>query len=118
MEDAANGSKEHDHKNMPDLNLICGKKYCEEQSYNRDAAIRNGADAVKLAEDCARLTATNNGAILDTLAAAYAEVGKFAAAVTNAQLAINLATAQGDTKSATEIRARLEAYKSGRPYRE
>jgi hypothetical protein len=56
--------------------------------------------------------------MLGTLAAAYAEAGRFTEAVATAQKAIELARAGGDTRSATVIGQLLRLYRSGRPYHE
>ena len=83
-----------------------------------DPDVRNGAEAVQLSERAARLTEFKNPAVLDTLAAAYAEDGRFAEAVATVQKALDLATAAGNEKLAVGIRRHLETYKSGRPHRE
>jgi tetratricopeptide (TPR) repeat protein len=55
---------------------------------------------------------------LDTLAAAHAAAGDYAQAVSVAERALERAEAAGYTLVAESIRARLELYRSGRPYRE
>jgi hypothetical protein len=54
--------------------------------------------------------------ILDTLAAAYAEAGRFPEAVATAEKAEQLATTAGSKKPAGENRQRLELYRAGKPY--
>ena len=83
-----------------------------------DASLRDGVEAVELSEHAARLTEFKNSSILDTLAAAYAEGGRFAEAVETAQKALDLATAAGNDTLAMGVRTRLETYKSGQPCRE
>jgi tetratricopeptide (TPR) repeat protein len=83
-----------------------------------DAAFRNGTEAVDLAERAVRLTGGNNPAFLDTLAAAYAEAGRFAEAVATAERAVELARAQPDETQAQKLDARLELYRQGRPFRQ
>ena len=56
--------------------------------------------------------------ILDTLAAAYAEVGWFSEAVVAERKALELALRQSDHVSAKAMQARLALYESGRPYRQ
>ena len=56
--------------------------------------------------------------ILDTLAAAYAEAGRFAEAVSTAQRALELAESQERARLAEQIGARLALYQAGQPYRE
>jgi tetratricopeptide (TPR) repeat protein len=82
-----------------------------------DAAIRNGAEAVKLAEHAATLSGRKDPAVLDTLAAAYAEAGRFDEAVKTAQQARSLAESQHDAALAEKISARLKLYRSGKPCR-
>jgi tetratricopeptide (TPR) repeat protein len=83
-----------------------------------DPAGRDGAKAVKLAERAARLSAGRDPVILDTLAAAYAEAGQFAAAVQTAQQALSLATSQHNTTLAEKITDRIKRYRAGTACRE
>ncbi len=83
-----------------------------------EASFRNGQEAVALAERAARLTRFRRFDVLDTLAAAYAENGRFAEAAQTAQKALELAGESGNEKLTGEIRKRLEAYQTGRPWRE
>jgi hypothetical protein len=55
---------------------------------------------------------------LDTLAAAYADAGRFADAVTAARKAEELALAAGLKDLAADIHKRLLLYQAGKPYRE
>jgi tetratricopeptide (TPR) repeat protein len=82
-----------------------------------DDAVRNGARAVELAEQACRMTGDRNADLLDTLAAAYAEAGRFDKAVEAARRAIALADQAGQAALANDIRARLEGYQARRPYR-
>ena len=83
-----------------------------------DAAVRNGAEAVRLAEQGCRLTDYKQAQMLGTLAAAYAEAGRFTEAVTTAQKAIELARAGGDMQFAAANAQLLSLYRAGRPYHE
>jgi tetratricopeptide (TPR) repeat protein len=56
-----------------------------------EAGLRNGAEAVQLAERACALTANRNPVLLTTLAAAYAEAGRFEEAIQTAQQAIKFA---------------------------
>lgn len=78
-----------------------------------DAELRNGAKAVELAERCCKLSNYQIGPTLDTLAAAYAEVGRFDEAIRWQNKAIELAGAT-DT---TELQKQLEFYRAGKPLR-
>ena len=83
-----------------------------------DAEIRDGAQAVRLAERACDLTDYEFPAMLDTLGAAYAETGQFDQAVQTAQNAFQLALASKNAVRAKNIQNRLELYKANRPYRE
>lgn len=83
-----------------------------------DAQLRNGAEAVKLAESANELSSHNSSLVLGTLAAAYAEAGRFAEAVASAGKAIDLAQAAGDQESAATNRKLLDLYLAKQPYRE
>jgi tetratricopeptide (TPR) repeat protein len=83
-----------------------------------DAGLRNGAEAVRLAERACELTHYGEPSFIGTLAAAYAEAGRFPEAVTAAEKAAQLATDAGSKKPAEENRQRLELYRAGKPYHE
>jgi len=82
-----------------------------------DDALRNGREAVALAEEACEKSGYRSPAHLDVLAAAYAEAGNFEKAAQIAQRAADIAGASGNRALAQEIRARAEAYRSGRPWR-
>jgi len=85
---------------------------------NANPSVRNGAEAVSFAERAANLTAGQQPFVLDTLAMAYAEAGRFKDAQTTVQNAIQLATAIGAQKSIPEMQQRLQLYLDAKPYRE
>jgi len=64
------------------------------------------------------LTSRQDVMSLDTLAAAYAEAGRFADATATAREAAGVAAAHGDPQTAADINRRLALYASGRPYHE
>ena len=74
-----------------------------------------GAEAVKLAEHCCELTGWRTPEYLDTLAAAYAETGRFAEAVATAEKA--LAFAGGDVALAASLRREISGYRAKVPNR-
>ena len=78
---------------------------------------RNGTEAVKMAERACTLTGGNDADKLKTLAAAYAEVGRFAEAVNTAQTAKALAAAGGKSDSANEYSAMLQRFQQSQPWR-
>jgi tetratricopeptide (TPR) repeat protein len=80
--------------------------------------MRDGLEATRLAMRAVALTGRNNPNTLDTLAAAYAESGKFEYAVGTAQCAIQTASAMGQTNLVAEIGSRLKLYQSQQAYRE
>ena len=80
--------------------------------------VRDGPRAVELAEQAWRLAGDANPAVLGTLAAAYAETGRFPEAVTAAQRALGLATAQGNPRQAEVLRSQLALYQNSTPFRD
>jgi tetratricopeptide (TPR) repeat protein len=83
-----------------------------------DALTRDGAKAVELAERADSLTRGESPVASATLAAAYAEAGRFAEAVKTDQRALRLATAEGDAARADSIRTQIEVYQSGAAFRD
>ena len=79
--------------------------------------LRNGQQAVRLAEWVNKATAFKSPPLLDTLAAAYAEAGHFDKAISTTQRAIELVR-HNPTASTTELESRLKLYQAGRPYHE
>ncbi len=80
-----------------------------------DPTKRNGAEAVKDATQACTLSEWKDGASVDTLAAAYAEVGRFDEAVATQQKAITLSKGTDDIP---EMNRRLELYQGKKPYHE
>lgn len=78
--------------------------------------VRNGTEAVGLAERACALAAPPTAANFDTLAAAYAETGRFDAAVNAMEKAIALTEATGRTDVLKTYRGRLQLYQQGQPY--
>jgi protein O-mannosyl-transferase len=81
-----------------------------------DPQIRNGTQAVSLAEHACQITQSTNLWLLSTLAAAYAEAGKFSEAADTQQKVCALASAAQQTAEAESLRQRLALYKSGQAY--
>ncbi len=82
------------------------------------AELRNGAEAISLAARACVLTDHKEPLVLGTLAAAYAEAGRFSEAVETTQKTCELAVAAGDKDMAATATARLELYQAGKPCRE
>ena len=83
-----------------------------------DSDIRNGEQAVELANELANSQDEATAEVLDTMAAAQAEVGNFPAAIAAAQRAIARAKAQGAEELAAQIEIHLGFYQRGEPYRQ
>jgi Flp pilus assembly protein TadD len=83
-----------------------------------DDSVRDGNEAVRNAETACRLTAFKQSAMVSTLAAAYAEAGRFSEAVTAAELAMKLANASGETRFAYINSQLLPLYRAGIAYHE
>jgi tetratricopeptide (TPR) repeat protein len=83
-----------------------------------DSAWRNGAEAVRLAEQAAALSRFQDFRILDTLSAAYAEVGRFREAEQVEERAIQLIRPETDADLAKALKLRRDLYRTGKPYRE
>lgn len=82
-----------------------------------DPRARNGAEAIQLAQHAVELTGGSDPFVLDILAAAYAEAGRFADAGQTLQRARQLLATTGDTNSAA-VTTRLQLYQRQQPYRE
>ncbi len=80
-----------------------------------DDAVRNGAEALRLAEQIAR--SGEHPGTLDVLAAAQAEVGRFEDALVSARRALGLAERAGMKPLADQIRGRITGYEQRRAFR-
>ncbi len=85
---------------------------------NPNASFRNGKEAVELAQRAVKLSAGQEPAILGTLAAAYAETGRFSEAVKTARTAQKLAAQQKQQTLADTLLAKIALYEAGKPYRQ
>ena len=56
--------------------------------------------------------------MLDTLAAAYAEAGRFPEAVRASRKAVDLASSRGQPELAKQMESRMRLYQAGQPYHE
>ena len=81
-----------------------------------DAVVRNGVEAVQRAERACQLTGYKQPSMISTLAAAYAEAGRFPEAVTTAEMAVKMQIANGETHLADINNQLLILYRSGKPY--
>jgi len=85
---------------------------------HKDKESRNGEEAVRLAQRLCKITQYQQPLALDSLAAAYAEVGSFDDAVSTAKKAFKLALEQGPEELVQGLKKRLQLYEKRRPYRQ
>ena len=78
-----------------------------------EPSLRNGEEAVRLAEHAADLTARHDAAVLDILAAAYAANGAFDRAIASSQAALELKPL---APLAASIQKRLDLYRQRQAY--
>lgn len=79
-----------------------------------DKSCRDGITAIRYAQEACRLTGFKQAGMVNTLAAAYAQAGRFTDAITTAGMAISLATRAGDTNGAAAMRQLLAGYRASR----
>ncbi len=85
---------------------------------NAEARFRDGPEAVRLAEWACQVTEYKQPMIMGTLAAAYAEAGRFDEAVAMAERAHDMALALGKKEVADKNEELLQLYKARQPYHE
>ncbi len=83
-----------------------------------EASLRDGKEAVELAEGVRAPGGEESAQVLDTLGAAYAEAGEFEKAVAVARRALNLSATKDDPSLAEGIQTRLKLYEANTPYHE
>jgi tetratricopeptide (TPR) repeat protein len=83
-----------------------------------DATLRDGPRAIELAQQANELSGGQSAAVLGTLAAAYAEGGRFGDASAAAQRALRLAEAQANPAFAAMLRSQLKLHQAGAPFRD
>jgi tetratricopeptide (TPR) repeat protein len=77
---------------------------------------RNGTEAVRLAEEARDTLREPNHVVFSTLAAAYAEVGRFDDAVRAGERAIELARAAKDADAVQRFEGQLGHYRASEPF--
>jgi Flp pilus assembly protein TadD len=85
---------------------------------NWNAEFRNGSEAVELAQKACQISGNSKAFLLGTLAAAYAEAGRFPEAVETAKLARETAHAAGQNQIADANERLIKTYQSGSAYHE
>ena len=83
-----------------------------------EPSVRDGGRAVELARQAEQLSGGSQPNVLDTLAAAYAEAGRFSEAVETAKRALSLLAVQSNKPLAEAIESRLKLYEANTPYHE
>ena len=81
-----------------------------------DPSLRNGPEAVLLAEQASRSSGGKRPLVLRILAAAYAEAGRFSEARATAHEALQAADDQGNSALSDFLRKEIALYESGQPY--
>src|ERR1039458_6811255 len=82
------------------------------------AAVRNGPRAVELAQQALRLSGGNDPSILTTLAAAYAEAGRFPEAIATPQQGGAAPPVPGDRPLLEKAGQHLDLYRRTQPFHE
>ena len=83
-----------------------------------DSSIRDGAKAVAFAEEAVKLSGGRELLFLRTLAAAYAESGRFSEAIAVAQQAAGIANMQAKPDMAKRLESDLVFFRGNLPLRE
>ena len=83
-----------------------------------EASVRNGVKAVALVEQVEQFSKGRNPLVLETLAAAYAEAGRFPEAIATAGRAQQLAAQQGNASLADVLGKQIKLYQAGTPFRD
>jgi len=83
-----------------------------------DDSVRDGARAVELAEKALRISGGKIPMIFRTVAAAYAENGRFGEAIETAQRGVALANSQGNPDLAAELQSNIALYQAGKTLRD
>lgn len=84
-----------------------------------DDKLRDGAEAVRYAKRASRLPPPSKEiCVPGTLAAAYAEAGRFPEAIATAEKAIQEEIAAGETRFASINQQLLRLYRAGKPFHE
>jgi tetratricopeptide (TPR) repeat protein len=102
---------------LPDVPLVLDRA-ARLRATARDARARDGVKAVGYAERAVQISGGTDWRLLDTLAAAYAESGRFAEATATIHRAIAAAQASPEPQAATLLRSRLVLFEAGRPLRQ
>jgi len=83
-----------------------------------DGSLRDGNRAVEMAREAKALSGGESPQVLDTLAAAYAEAGRYGEAVATAKRALELSATRNNQPLTEAIESRLKHYEANIPYHE
>ena len=83
-----------------------------------EAKLRDGLEAVKFAEEACKLTEFHEPQLIGTLAASYAQAGRFEEAIKTAERARDLAASSGSKELVAKNEELLAFYREHRPYQE
>jgi len=83
-----------------------------------EASVRNGVKAIALVEQVEQFSKGGNPLVLETLAAAYAEAGRFPEAIASAGRARQLVAQQGNASLADVLGRQIKLYQAGTPFRD
>ena len=85
---------------------------------DKNDEIRNGDEAIRWASVACQGEGRKNPEYLDTLAAAYAEAGRFQEAIRTVRESLTIARSSGDSDLAEELEKKLHFYESGKVFTE
>ncbi len=83
-----------------------------------DPALRDGERAVRLAERVLQISGQRKAVVFQTLAAAYAETGRFSAAIDTAKRGLQLATEQNNAGLVDDLKKNISLFESNVPVRD
>ncbi len=114
IEDAIRAYGEILRQNPDDLDALNNVAWI--RATHADARHRDGAEAVRLAERARDCSPAPEAVLYGTLAAAYAEAGRFPDAVRAGEQAIALARKAGDSGQVQSYSEQIASYRAGRPF--
>jgi tetratricopeptide (TPR) repeat protein len=99
--------------------IECSVRMAKLLSAAPDARVRDGAAAIRIAEELLRSGkySQHTGELLDVLAAGYAETGQFDLAEKTAREAVLVLRSEGDVSQASGIESRIRLYHDRQPFR-
>jgi tetratricopeptide (TPR) repeat protein len=114
VEEAIREYREILRRNPDDLDALNNVAWM--RATHAEAGHRNGAEAVRLAERARATSPTPEAVLYSTLAAAYAEAGRFPEAVSAGERAVALARAARATRDLERYEEQLRSYRAGKPF--